>query len=379
VGNCPGLLDSCVSAPCPIAEFLFDRSVDPGENVNLLSREPEQAERMRRAMDAYLVTWESDRAGNLDIFLYRLSTSETFRVTTDPANQFLAHVGGDKVAYVDLRNGVEDIYVTRFEFVPPDPCAPFGGDADGDGICGIFDNCLAAANAGQEDTDGDGCGNRCDPDFDQDGVVGSTDFNRLAVAYASAVPPRARTSTSARSRWTASSARPTSTASGSTTDPCRGRRGRPRAPRLVREIRRYRANSSSPPRLDLTPLAWQPARAGRSLTPTGWRGPEPPGPGAAGVPSAVSGAAMRRSVPLLAGRESANHCHSIAFSSSGSLRVRGSIPLSSTISLERRRKPSDFLRYRRHSEAVVGVGKESQQPDAIAHEERHLTHRSWTV
>ena len=36
------------------AELLFDRSVDPGENVNLLSREPEQAERMRKAMDAYL-------------------------------------------------------------------------------------------------------------------------------------------------------------------------------------------------------------------------------------------------------------------------------------------------------------------------------------
>ena len=35
-------------------EFLFDRSVDPAENVNLLSREPKQAERMRKAMDACL-------------------------------------------------------------------------------------------------------------------------------------------------------------------------------------------------------------------------------------------------------------------------------------------------------------------------------------
>ena len=39
--------------PNPV-EFLFDRSVDPAENVNLLSREPKQAERMRKAMDAYL-------------------------------------------------------------------------------------------------------------------------------------------------------------------------------------------------------------------------------------------------------------------------------------------------------------------------------------
>ncbi len=36
------------------AELLFDRSVDPGENVNLISREAEQAELMRKAMDAYL-------------------------------------------------------------------------------------------------------------------------------------------------------------------------------------------------------------------------------------------------------------------------------------------------------------------------------------
>ena len=36
------------------AEFLFDRVVDPGENVNLVEREPEQAARTRRLLDAYL-------------------------------------------------------------------------------------------------------------------------------------------------------------------------------------------------------------------------------------------------------------------------------------------------------------------------------------
>jgi choline-sulfatase len=33
-------------------EFLFDRSVDPGENVNLIEREPEQAQRMRQLLAA---------------------------------------------------------------------------------------------------------------------------------------------------------------------------------------------------------------------------------------------------------------------------------------------------------------------------------------
>jgi arylsulfatase A-like enzyme len=36
------------------AEFLFDRRVDPGENVNLIGREPTQAARMRTFMDEYL-------------------------------------------------------------------------------------------------------------------------------------------------------------------------------------------------------------------------------------------------------------------------------------------------------------------------------------
>ena len=36
-------------AVAPGAEFLFDRRVDPGENVNLVAREPVEAERMRDA------------------------------------------------------------------------------------------------------------------------------------------------------------------------------------------------------------------------------------------------------------------------------------------------------------------------------------------
>jgi len=36
------------------AEFLFDRRVDPGENVNLADREPSDAQRMRRLLDEHL-------------------------------------------------------------------------------------------------------------------------------------------------------------------------------------------------------------------------------------------------------------------------------------------------------------------------------------
>ena len=44
-------------------------------------------------------------------------------------------------------------------------------DRDGDGVPDAEDNCRDLPNADQRDTDGDGYGNRCDPDFDNDGVV----------------------------------------------------------------------------------------------------------------------------------------------------------------------------------------------------------------
>ena len=52
------------------------------------------------------------------------------------------------------------------------------GDVDEDGIPDDEDNCLISANAGQEDTDGDGYGNACDADFNNDGFV---DIQDLAI------------------------------------------------------------------------------------------------------------------------------------------------------------------------------------------------------
>jgi hypothetical protein len=56
-------------------------------------------------------------------------------------------------------------------------------DGDGDGIPDSADNCSDASNAGQDDTDGDDCGNLCDADYTQDGVIGFADFGQFAVAF----------------------------------------------------------------------------------------------------------------------------------------------------------------------------------------------------
>ena len=50
------------------------------------------------------------------------------------------------------------------------------GDSDGDGVSDDRDNCTLVANASQIDSDSDGIGNRCDPDFNNDCLVGYNDF-----------------------------------------------------------------------------------------------------------------------------------------------------------------------------------------------------------
>ncbi|MEM9057831.1 MAG: thrombospondin type 3 repeat-containing protein, partial [Pseudomonadota bacterium] len=52
-------------------------------------------------------------------------------------------------------------------------------DRDGDGIDNAVDNCLHVANPGQWDADADGIGSRCDPDFNNNGIVDDYDVGYL--------------------------------------------------------------------------------------------------------------------------------------------------------------------------------------------------------
>lgn len=56
-------------------------------------------------------------------------------------------------------------------------------DTDADGIDDILDNCTAVPNAAQRDTDGDGIGNRCDGDFDNNCTVDFADLAYLKGVF----------------------------------------------------------------------------------------------------------------------------------------------------------------------------------------------------
>ena len=59
-------------------------------------------------------------------------------------------------------------------------------DADGDGIPDSSDNCTLVANADQRDTDGDGYGNICDADLNNDLQVDFSDLTLFQEAFNSA-------------------------------------------------------------------------------------------------------------------------------------------------------------------------------------------------
>jgi hypothetical protein len=74
------------------------------------------------------VSYESTAAGNIDIYLYQISTGLTFQATNTPEDEYGSSLFGDTLAYLRGANSVGDVYLSRFTVADlPDGAVPVPG------------------------------------------------------------------------------------------------------------------------------------------------------------------------------------------------------------------------------------------------------------
>ncbi|MES9994418.1 MAG: RHS repeat-associated core domain-containing protein [Candidatus Thiodiazotropha sp.] len=106
------------------------------------------------------------------------------------------HLGtGSLTRYVYDREGrlvseIRDGLITEYLYLERQPIAVTSGgfmasvgDRDNDGVADTEDNCSVLENPSQVDSDGDGYGNRCDTDLNNDGVVDNADLALYLQAH----------------------------------------------------------------------------------------------------------------------------------------------------------------------------------------------------
>lgn len=140
---------------------------------------------------------QSFGAGDYDAFLMKFNADLEFPDTdcpacTDPESEVddmrfdQQDVTGncheiDSTADWTTANGAPEAYAPGFYLWY---CAE-NNDFDVDGVFDHLDNCAETENPGQEDTNGDGYGNACDCDLNNDGAVGPPDFMIFRPAWGS--------------------------------------------------------------------------------------------------------------------------------------------------------------------------------------------------
>ncbi|MDT7041204.1 choice-of-anchor D domain-containing protein [Candidatus Nitronereus thalassa] len=94
--------------------------VDTGERRTIVNVQEENVATLAPTIDGDFVAWESNVTGNFEIFLYRISTGETFQVTNRPEGKRLNNVFGNQVVWGEDLNDLDNfnVFASTFSFVP---------------------------------------------------------------------------------------------------------------------------------------------------------------------------------------------------------------------------------------------------------------------
>ncbi|MEO1573752.1 MAG: thrombospondin type 3 repeat-containing protein, partial [Pseudomonadota bacterium] len=89
-------------------------------------------------------------------------------------------IGGTWTLFVSDNAGIDTGSLVEWCLLPT---LAGGADSDGDGVADDADNCTLIPNADQRDTNGDGFGNACDADLNNDGIVNVVDLGLLRSVF----------------------------------------------------------------------------------------------------------------------------------------------------------------------------------------------------
>ena len=99
-------------------------------------------------------------------------------------NQSIAYLY-DQAGQLRVKRTDAGVIQREYVYLNGRPLAVIIADHDGDGVPDSQDNCVYHANPDQYDSNGDGYGNRCDADLNDDGFVNLTDFSLFRQSYGS--------------------------------------------------------------------------------------------------------------------------------------------------------------------------------------------------